>query len=142
MNEQKQQNNDYNYGMLTNYKTMTNNTIYDECYYNNRLKQSKNTLDYLIDSCKYNNLNKCSHQIGLNSGAEIKEEKHTLVDIESDLRGQTYYAKLCPVEKYEYNKSNDEVYVKKTDNVNSTPLDTCQMFDFRKINKSQSKTYK
>lgn len=62
----------------------SNRLTYDTCAYQSKIKQSSRELDYMMYTGKYNNNKVFPDQVALYSG--------NLVDLESDLRGQTKMA--------------------------------------------------
>jgi hypothetical protein len=77
-----------------------NRLIYDTCAYQKVLKQSTGVGAYQLYPGKYNNCNKCRMELGILGGNAVSLYKGNLVDLESDLRGQTRAASLCPSHKY------------------------------------------
>jgi hypothetical protein len=65
----------------------SNRLTYDTCAYQSKIKQSSRELDYMMYTGKYNNNKIFPDQVSLYSG--------NLVDLESDLRGQTKMASDC-----------------------------------------------
>jgi len=78
-----------------------NRLSYDTCEYKKRLDQSVGPLSYLLNPQKYENCNKCRHELGIVGGPAVSQIQGDLVLLESDLRGQTRPASLCPSMKYQ-----------------------------------------
>jgi hypothetical protein len=74
--------------------------MYDSCAYEKSLQQSTSPLDYALYTGKYENTAKCRIEFGLVGGNGVSQYSGNLVDLESDLRGQTRAATLCPCKKY------------------------------------------
>jgi hypothetical protein len=73
---------------------------YDQCAYNKNLRQSVSVLDHLLDPNKYYNVNEGRVELGVFGGTNVSLSKDNLVNIESDLRGQTRQLSTCPELKY------------------------------------------
>jgi hypothetical protein len=68
----------------------------DECAYKQSLKQSTGTLSFIMDPNKYYSCKPCRISEGIVGGNNVSVFKGNLVDLESDLRGQTRKASKCP----------------------------------------------
>jgi hypothetical protein len=82
----------------------SNRLIYDSCAYKKTLQQSTGPLDYVMYTGKYENSAKCRIEFGTVGGNAVSLYSGNLVDLESDLRGQTRPASLCPSTKYNPNE--------------------------------------
>jgi hypothetical protein len=78
-----------------------NHLMYDTCAYQKALKQSTGVGAYQLYPGKYNNCRKCRMELGLVGGNAVSLYKGNLVDLESDLRGQTRAASMCPSHKFQ-----------------------------------------
>ncbi len=78
----------------------SNRLMYDSCAYEKSLQQSTSPLNYALYTGKYENTAKCRIEFGLVGGNGVSQYSGNLVDLESDLRGQTRAATLCPCKKY------------------------------------------
>ena len=78
----------------------SNRLSYDTCAYKKTLDQSVGPLSYQLNPIKYENCNKCRMELGLVGGNNVSQIKGNLVDLESDLRGTTRSASLCPSKHY------------------------------------------
>ena len=67
----------------------SNRLIYDSCAYKHDLVQSVGPLEYMLNPIKFENANKCRMELGLLGGTAVSHVKGNLVDLETDLRGQT-----------------------------------------------------
>jgi len=74
--------------------------IYDECAYKHALKQSVAPVSYMLNPVKYEHTGKCRPDKGIVGGTNVSHVKGNLVDLESDLRGQTRKATKCAEDKY------------------------------------------
>jgi hypothetical protein len=78
----------------------SNRLSYDACAYQKTLQQSTGPLDYMLYTGKYENCAKCRIEFGVVGGNGVSLYSGNLVDLESDLRGQTRKASLCPSTMY------------------------------------------
>ena len=78
----------------------SNKLMYDQCAYQTRLGESMGTLEYMLDSSMYENVNRCRVDLGIVGGSNVSHIKGNLVDLESDLFGVTRKATLCPSKKF------------------------------------------
>lgn len=78
----------------------SNRLIYDNCAYQKTLQQSTGPLEYMLYNGKYENCAKCRIEFGTVGGNGVSLFSGNLVDLESDLRGQTRQASLCPNTMY------------------------------------------
>ena len=79
----------------------SNRLIYDNCAYKKNLQESTSPLNYSLYPGKFENCSKCRIELGVVGGNSVSLFSGNLVDLESDLRGQTRPASLCPKEKYQ-----------------------------------------
>ena len=84
----------------------SNRLSYDACAYQKNLKQSTGPLDYMLYTGKYENTAKCRIEFGVVGGNGVSLFSGNLVDLESDLRGQTRNASLCPSKMYNPEKDS------------------------------------
>jgi hypothetical protein len=78
-----------------------NRLKFDTCAYKKTLDQSVGPLSYQLNPMKYENCNKCRHELGLVGGTAVSHIRGNLVDLESDLMGTTRSTSLCPTKKYQ-----------------------------------------
>ena len=78
----------------------SNRLSYDACAYQKSLQQSTSPLDYMLYNGKYENTAKCRIEFGTVGGNGVSLFSGNLVDLESELRGQTRSASLCPSNMY------------------------------------------
>jgi len=78
-----------------------NRLAYDDCEYKKRLDESVNPLSYILNPIKYENCEKCRHELGLVSGPAVSHVEGDLVLLESELRGITRRASRCPSAQFQ-----------------------------------------
>jgi hypothetical protein len=69
---------------------------YDTCATKKRTEEGTSVLSYLMDPNKYYNCNPCRIELGTVGGNNVSLYEGNIVDLESDLRGQTRTASHCP----------------------------------------------
>jgi len=79
----------------------SNRLMYDSCAYEKTLNESTGQFAYTMYSGKYENCAKCRIELGQFGGNGVSLFSGNLVDLESDLRGQTRPASLCPKDKFQ-----------------------------------------
>ena len=77
-----------------------NRLRYDTCAYKNYLAESVGTLGWVLDPSRYENCNNCRIEHGIVGGNDVSIIKGNMVDLESDLKGQTRLASKCPTLNY------------------------------------------
>jgi hypothetical protein len=77
-----------------------NRTTYDNCSYKQELQGNVSTLQYLLSPYRYEHANKCRHQLGFIGGTSVSHIKGNLVDLDSELRGQTRIVSKCNTNQY------------------------------------------
>jgi hypothetical protein len=76
--------------------------IYDTCAYKNDLAQEVGTFAYMVDDCRYVNKSPSRVNFGIVGGNDVSiVGKNAMVDLESDLKGQTRLASRCPTLYYQ-----------------------------------------
>jgi hypothetical protein len=105
-----------------------NRLSYDPCSYKQSLYQSVAPVNYTLDPIKY-------------------EHSENLVDLENNLRGQTYPSTKCSDYKYKPEQNNKIVakeYIKPVEHpvldTRMKHLDSCQMFDYTPVPKEPQMT--
>ena len=68
---------------------MFSRASWDTCSYNERLALSSGTLGYTLSPLPMSNPGQCRNELGLVGGTAVSHVSGDLVDLESDLRGQT-----------------------------------------------------
>jgi|TARA_Y100000389_G_C17130101_1_gene349795 hypothetical protein len=111
-----------------------NRTKYDTCNYKQDLQENVSTLSYIMTPFRYENENKCRHQLGFIGGTNVSHIKGNIVDLESELRGQTRVISKCGTNYY---IPTDDNIVKndKTEPIDTTlkHLGSCQSIMYRSI---------
>jgi len=79
----------------------SNRLKYDTCAYEKFLNESTGPFAYSMYPGKYENCAKCRIELGQVGGNGVSLFSGNLVDLESDLRGQSRPASLCPKNKYQ-----------------------------------------
>jgi hypothetical protein len=95
-----------------------NRTKYDTCSYKQNLQQSVSTLSYILSPMNFEHKDKCRHQLGLIGGTAVSHIKGNMVDLDSELRGQTRYISKCGNNMY---VPTDDGIIK---NDKTQPIDT------------------
>ena len=98
----------------------------DTCAYKKQLLESTSPLNYALYTGKYENCSKCRVEFGIVGGNNVSLFNGNLVDLESDLRGQTRPASRCPSMKYQPSRPNGS-----SQNLVHQP--SCQMFKYPKV---------
>jgi hypothetical protein len=81
----------------------SNRLMYDSCAYEKSMNESTGPFAYAMYTGKYENCAKCRIELGQFGGNGVSLFSGNLVDLESDLRGQTRPASLCPKDKFQPN---------------------------------------
>lgn len=111
-----------------------NRTIYDSCSYKQELQENVSTLSYILSPYRYEHKDKCRHQLGFIGGTNVSHVKGNLVDLDSELRGQTRIISKCQTNLYV--PTNDGIIK----NDKTQPIDTdklhlpaCQSIMYRSV---------
>lgn len=83
----------------------SNRLSYDSCAYKKRLQESTSPLDYALYAGKFENVGKCRIEFGTVGGNAVSLYAGNLVDLESNLRGQTRLNSQCPNTKFNPSKA-------------------------------------
>lgn len=101
-----------------------NRTSYDECKYRNTLGGNISILGHVLNVSPFENKAKSRHQLGFVAGTNVSHISGNLVDLESDLRGQTRFISKC-------NGGNiytpDSIQDNKIINDKTPPIDTSKL---------------
>ena len=112
----------------------SNRLIYDECEYKKKLEESTSPLQYSLYSGKYENCAKCRIELGVVGGNGVSIFNGNLVDLESELRGQTRLLSKC--QNNLYLPTNDNIIKNDKTNpidVSMEHLPACQSIMYRSI---------
>lgn len=111
-----------------------NRTKYDTCSYKQNLQENVSTLSYILSPMYFEHKDKCRHQLGLIAGTSVSHIKGNMVDLDSELRGQTRYISKCGGNMY---VPTDDGIIKndKTPPIETTALHlpSCQTIMYRAI---------
>jgi hypothetical protein len=126
----------------------SNRLIYDTCAYKQTLEQSVGPLAYQLYPGRFENCNKCRIELGTVGGTAVSHIKGNLVDLESDLKGTTRKASLCPEKLYQspcpdgdmnqcrpgnIQIQGDACTSGRTINTNMQHLPSCQMIRYKPV---------
>ena len=78
----------------------SSNLVYDTCFSNVQNMYDKRACDYQLFKGQAVPEKNCRIDFGVVGGNNVSLYKNNLVDLESDLRGQTRFASSCPKYKY------------------------------------------
>jgi len=111
-----------------------NRTIYDTCSYKQDLQENVSTLSYILSPFRYEHKDKCRHQLGFIGGTAVSHIQGNMVDLDSELRGQTRILSKCGGNMY---VPSDDGVIK---NDKTQPIDTtmlhlpaCQAILYREV---------
>jgi len=107
----------------------------DTCTYSKNLKESVSILGYVLSPFRYEHVDKCRHGLGLVGGTAVSHIKGNLVDLESDLRGQTRYLTRCTNNMHHQVPPGGKIYNNKTAPIDTTllHLPRCQMISYKSV---------
>ena len=77
-----------------------NRSLYDQCSYKNELQRNVGILQHIVDIKRYEHDNPKRHVQGFVSGNNVSHIAGSLIDLESDLLGQTRYISKCKGSTY------------------------------------------
>jgi len=108
-----------------------NKLAYDTPTYKRVLQESVTISDYVFDESRFENASKCRHELGLVAGTAVSHIEGNLVDLESDLRGQTRLQTMCTARQYAP-PTDGLIRNDKTPPISTQPrhLRSCQMFAY------------
>lgn len=112
-----------------------NRSTYDPATYSRHLRENVSVLSYVLNEDRYENVSKHRHELGLVGGAAVSHIKGNLVDLESELRGQTRLLTQCAAKQARPLEAgapikNDKTPPIATDKVHLRP---CQMISYRAV---------
>jgi hypothetical protein len=113
-----------------------NHLTTDHCTYTRHLKQSVSILDYVMSPYRFEHKDKCRHALGLVGGPQVSHVSGNLVDLESDLRGQTRYSsKYCNNQHIPIKTPGQKIFNDKTEPIDTSALHlpTCQMISYKSV---------
>jgi len=103
--------------------------------YAKTLSANANALTYMLDSNKFEHSQKCRHELGLVGGTAVSHTKGNLVDLESDLRGQTRLLSRCATQQWMPVPKDGLILNDKTEPIDTKQkhLPSCQMIRYRSV---------
>ena len=112
-----------------------NRIDYDPAEYYLKLKQSTTTLGYVLDTMPFENINKKFHQLGLVGGPTVSHIRGNIIDLESDLRGQTRLYSWCPSSVADPMTKAGVIHNDKTEPIDTRKLNlpTFQMIGYKSV---------
>lgn len=112
-----------------------NRTSYDACTYGKNLKENVGILSYILSPFRYEHQNKCRHELGLVGGTSVSHIDGNLVDLESEMRGQTRYMTWCTKTAPTPLVPGGSIINDKTAPIptNMKHLPPCQMISYRSV---------
>lgn len=112
-----------------------NHLAYDHCTYKRNLKENVSMLSYILSPFRYEHAQKCRHELGLVGGTAVSHIKGNIVDLESDLRGQTRYATRCAAAQHHPLLPGETIHNDKTPPIHTDMLHLprCQMVSYRSV---------
>lgn len=113
-----------------------NRLMYDTCQTAREQNESVSILSYVLNTDRFENPKKCRHTLGLVGGTAVSHIQGNMVDLESDLRGQTRFQTKCAARQWmPLVEEGGQIKNDKT-----APIDTrmkhlpaCQMFAYRAV---------
>lgn len=72
-----------------------NRPSYDSCTYTRNLRENVGILSYVLSPYRFEHQEKCRHELGLVGGTAVSHVQGNMVDLESELRGQTRFLTKC-----------------------------------------------
>ena len=112
-----------------------NHLTADTQTYQRRLGENVSILDYVLSPFKMEHQNKCRHELGLVGGTATSHIDGNMVDLESDLRGQTRLLSKCVDNQWKPLNQGQVIHNDKTAPINTTAkhLPACQMISYRSV---------
>lgn len=112
-----------------------NRTSYDSCTYRKDLKENVGILSYILSPFRYEHKDKCRHELGIVGGTAVSHIQGNLVDLESELRGQTRYLTWCTKTAATPLEQGQSIINDKTEPINThmKHLPPCQMISYRSV---------
>ena len=96
----------------------------DSCYVRQQLVQSGNAFSYLMYPAKFNSNSQCRPILGIVGGNNVSRTTGNMVDLESDLRGQTRVLSGC---------DSTQWYPTYDEQMTMNDLPTCQFQSFKPV---------
>jgi hypothetical protein len=99
------------------------------------LKENVSILSYVLSPFRYEHQDKCRHELGLVGGTAVSHVQGNMVDLESDLRGQTRFMTKCTKNAARPLDEGGVVVNDKTAPIDTSKkhLPACQMISYRSV---------
>lgn len=112
-----------------------NHLNYDACTYRKDLKENVGILSYVLSPFRFEHKDKCRHELGLVGGTAVSHIDGNMVDLESELRGQTRFLTKCAKTAATPLIQGQSIVNDKTEpiNTNMKHLPPCQMISYRSV---------
>jgi len=112
-----------------------NRSMYDTCSYARDLKDNVSILSYVLSPYRYEHQEKCRHNLGLVGGTAVSHVQGNMVDLESDLRGQTRLLSKCTSHYASPVAEGGVISNDKTAPIDTSKkhLPSCQMISYRSV---------
>lgn len=107
----------------------------DHCTYKRNLKENVSILSYILSPFRFEHTDKCRHQLGLVGGTAVSHISGNMVDLESDLRGQTRFLTKCASHAHKPLTPGEDIMNDKTAPIStqSLHLPACQMISYKSV---------
>lgn len=107
----------------------------DQPTYCRRLQESVSILDYVLSPYRFEHAKKCRHELGLIGGTAVSHIEGNMVDLESDLRGQTRLLSKCRTHEWTPIAPGDKIRNDKTAPISTSMkhLPACQMIGYKGV---------
>ena len=103
----------------------SNRLMYDSCEAKQRVKDSTEPLNYMLYPGKYENCAKCRIELGAVGGNAVSIFSGNMVDLESDLRGQSRPLSKCNANQFNPTTMKPQGSL--------MPLKTCQPWSYKPV---------
>jgi hypothetical protein len=92
-------------------------------------------LNYMLSPYRYEHQEKCRHELGLVGGTAVSHVAGNLVDLESELRGQTRFLTKCPEHQHKPITPGSPIVNDKTAPISTKMkhLPACQMISYKSV---------
>jgi len=110
----------------------SNRLTLDAATYKRQLGESASILDWVMDQSAFESASKCRHELGLVGGSAVSHVAGNLVDLDSELRGQTRYVSWSKATQHRPHLPGAAIHNDKTPPIDTRPqhLRACQMFAY------------
>lgn len=107
----------------------------DHCTYKRHLKENVSMLSYILSPFRFEHTDKCRHQLGLTGGTSVSHVAGNMVDLESELRGQTRFLTKCAAHQHRPLTEGEPIINDKTQPIDTSlrHLPACQMISYKSV---------